>query len=129
MLKICHMDPVALKKPNPLKNPSENPRREVDLMVWMLGAWPHHISKEDLQGEGFSSVSLSPGQCWACPPVEDLGFSCGWHCPVPIQVCVHGLVCVGRAGVSPGSLALSWLLVPGTRTVQEEGGSSAGDAA
>lgn len=60
---------------------------------------PYFQQWSSLRGRGFSGASL--GQYWACPPVEDLGFSRGWHCPVPVQVPVLGPARVlwwGRGG-------------------------------
>lgn len=60
---------------------------------------PYFQQWSSLRGRSFSGAS--PGQCFACPPVEDLGFSRGWHCPMPLQVRVLGPAHVlwwGRGG-------------------------------
>lgn len=61
-------------------------------MVWMPGACPHHISKGDLQGGGFFSVSLSPGPMLGLPSHGGFGIflwlalprahsgACPWAC-------------------------------------------------
>lgn len=107
MLKICHVDPAAVKKNNPLKNPSENPRYEVDLMVWMPEACQHRISSSGAPCEDGVSLVRPRASAGLALPWRIWGFPVAGTAPCPFRCLSLGLlVCFGGAEVAPGSVPL-----------------------